>query len=69
MKKNVDLSLAASVLHNWCIIADDTDVSQFTEQEIFTDMNQQVTAGEVGVPNTTSGNAKKALLVDRINRR
>ena len=45
------------------------DVSQFTDQQIHVDLNQEVTAAEVGVPNSTSGNAKKALLVDRINRR
>ena len=73
MKKNVNIAMAACVLHNWCIMADNTDVSQFREMDIDLNidarLNMNLTAAAIGVPNSTSGNAKKALLVDRINRR
>ena len=69
MKRNIDLSLAACVLHNWCIMADDTDVSLFPEQHIVLHAANARTAAQVGIPNSTSGNAKRNLLVDRIARR
>ena len=63
------MAMAAYVLHNWCIIADDTDIGDFPELSITLDAHMNISAEAAGEPNTTSGNAKRALLVDCLSRR
>ena len=69
MQKNVDITLAACVLHNWCIMANGTNCDQFADIDITLDAHMNMSATVMGFPNSTSGNAKRNLLVDKINKR
>ena len=50
-------------------MADDTDCKQFDDVNITLDAHMNLSATVMGFPSTTSGNAKRNLLLDKLTQR
>ena len=69
MRKNIDTILAACILHNWCIICDDTDDDVFDMQPVVNngDSHLGIPGNLIGAGNSAIGSAKHQLLVNMVN--